>query len=141
MNKSADIDRIFAHIGAPEMKYHEFEPAPDMDQARSNWSLLHSATGTAENEGARLAQPRPAAPEQRAEAFREHVARHVAEPPRVVPSPHPEPPASASQAGERPLQQVFARVAGQPVAPVPRAEAPVEQSKPTPLSQVFKRLT
>lgn len=137
MNRSADIDRILAHIGTPEMEYQEFDTAPDTDQARANWSLLHSAT-TQENE----ARPpvRPDVPEQRAEAFRERVSERSG---RMPPAPQPGPvetPPVVERAEERPLQQLFARISGKPTAPASRPAASTEQRGATPLSQVFKRL-
>jgi hypothetical protein len=156
MSRSADIDRIFAHIGTPDMKYHEFEPAPDTDAARGNWSLLHSATATRDESGDRPVPLRPVAPEQRAEVYRERVAERAerreqearaAEREGVVDSRFGGPrvddprPGVAPVAPERSpggLQQVFSRLSGRPTEPQPQQPEP---SRGTPLSQVFKRLT
>ena len=138
MSRSADIDRIFAHIGAPDMKYHEFEPPPDTDQARANWSLVHSATRR-DDETETQAPVTPAAPEQRGDAFRERVSE------RAIRAPHPsagEAPENAAREAEpsRPLKQVFDRLGGRSPAPEPRSE-PARETSATPLSQVFKRLS
>lgn len=148
MAKSADIDRIFAHIGMPEMKYHEFESGPDADQARASWALLHSATRAPGEVG-----PEPDvelhAPEQRADAFRERVERVVrhapGEPAADLPPARGEPPHAPPEgprAQGRPLQQVFSRLSGR-ADPPPQSshERRDPQQATTPLSQVFRRLT
>ena len=138
MNRSADIERIFAHIGTPEMKYHEFEPAPDTDQARANWSLLHSATESGEEDRPPLSPARPGAPEQRADAFRERTSERTVRHPRPEAATGVPPESPEGQPSGRPLQQVFARLGGRPAA---AEEPPPEPQARTPLSQVFKRLT
>ena len=146
MAKSADIDRIFAHIGLADMKYHEFEPAPDTDQARQSWSLLRSAT-TPAGESELPPDSDAPRPEQRAEAFRERVAERVVRHATAEPDPDTrqvqaersaEP--RGGQASGRPLQQIFSRLSGR-AEPPPGPREREEQQRTTPLSQVFKRLT
>ena len=144
MNKSADIERIFAHIGTPEMKYHEFEPAPDTDQARANWSLLHSATEPGEEGQEALAPTRPEPPEQRADAFRERMSERTVRQVRPDAATEAGPASTGTppdQPPGRPLQQVFSRLTGRPSAAETRPEPAAEPRAATPLSQVFKRLT
>lgn len=164
MTKSSDIANLFARFGGQPDSYQELSSQANLNDARKRWPLLRAIDGERDPAPesvktppilkGKSVEPRSAAPSVKAEhvAKRNHIAptsdrttddaiQVSARPLRVRPevqrraSPAPRSVGQAAQPIERPISEVFSKLAAKS-QPEPEPEAP----KPSGLFSSLRRV-